>query len=163
MQKILQIKEYLLDEELLVIAKKRFKRKVFDTSTMFVAFIGKIAELFPGIGSLVGKIMGGVAKAMKAGASAVRGVKQFGRDHGVAGFNSAKNSSAKTNKRVSLTGTMLDMVSSLPDYTTENEKAYSKVENYFKKSGCSTEELYLHTGHTGEQVDYILESLKKRS
>ncbi len=163
MQKILQIKEFILDEELLVIAKKRFKRKVYDTATMFVAFIGRIAELFPGVGSLIGKIMGGVSKAMKAGAAAVRGIKQFGRDHGIAGFDSSKNSSAKQNKRVSLTGTMLNMVVSLPEYNQENEKEYTKVENYFKKSGCNTDELYLHTGHTGEQIDYILESLKKRS
>lgn len=163
LDRIASLKEYILDGELLVIAKKRFKRKVFEASVMFVDFIGRIAELFPGVGTLIGKIMSGVSSVMSAGAAAVRGIKQFGRDHGVAGFDHSKTTSAKQNKVVSLTGTMLNMVMNLPPYNQENAGSYTKVENYFRKAGCDMGEIYLHTGHTSEQIDYIIESLKKRS
>ena len=163
LQKIMKIKEYVLDQELFIIAKKRFKRKILETTSMFLAFIGRIAELFPGVGSLIGKILGGAAKALEVGAAAVRGVKQFGRDHGIAGFDKAKTSANKHNKVVSMTGTMLNMVAGLPEHNEANSQSYANVENYFRKSGCKVEELYIHTGHTGEQIDYIIESLKKRS
>ena len=163
MDKIMSIKDYLLDEELLVIAKKRFKRKVLETTAMFIDFIGRIAELFPGVGTLIGKIMSGVSSAITAGAAAVRGIKQFGRDHGIAGFDASKNSSAKQNKRVQMTTSLLNMVIALPNYTEDTAESYTKVENYYRKAGCDNSELYLHTGHTSEQIDYILESLAKRS